>query len=537
MTVRRIFLILVVSFCGSNLVGQTFNRPVIEDFPNYEFRKYGNPNAEGYFLLTPVFLSPQFFWRYLAMIDDDGYLVWSAKKESFQVANFEYHPDYEVFSFATNDNATSKMKFYIMDSSFSLIDSVVPTTGNRTDIHDFRILENGNYLISGITTTNEDLSAYTFNGTQGANPTVVVSFVLQEFENGSLVFDWKSIDHIHPHEFVETYSYNPADFDYVHGNAVEEDANGDFWVSMRHTDAIYNIDRTTGEILWTLGGNSNQFDFTNDDGFSGQHDVRVLDNGNITLFDNGNSRTAPRFSRAVEYELNHDDSTATLVWEYIDEYDSYSRAMGSFRSYDNGEKTIGYGLCYRPTSNFIHINEQDEMLSELLFQDSVVSYRALRCELPFSLNRPVISCNTVNNETTLTAPSGYSAYKWSTGEETQQITVSNIDTFQVWVNQGIGMIGSEPFFLVDLVNPCGFMSTDEIETDLNQLIVTNSAAGIFETRANGKLTVVNSLGQVVLSKGVVGSSTTNIANQPKGVYLLVLDTENGTRQTKRFLKL
>ncbi|MGB0369091.1 MAG: aryl-sulfate sulfotransferase, partial [Flavobacteriales bacterium] len=430
---KQIFTLIILIGSSLNLVGQIFNRPIPEDFPKYEFRKPGTSSSEGYFLFTPIRLFQQSAPRHLAMFDDDGYLTWSANKGTTRCANFEYHPEFEVFSFASDDNSTSEMKFHIMDLSFSLIDSVVPTAGNQTDIHDFRILDNGNYLISGITSTNEDLSSYTFNGVQGANPTTVLSFVLQEFENGNLVFDWKSIDHIHPEEFIETYNYDSTGFDYVHGNAVEEDADGDFWISMRHTDALYKIDRVTGEILWTLGGQSSDFDFVNDDGFSGQHDIRVLPNGNLTLFDNGNSRSAPRFSRAVEYELDFTDSTATPVWEYQNEFNSYSRAMGSFRTNADDEHTIGYGFCYRPVSNLIHLDSQDEIISELLFQDSVVSYRALRAELTAPIERPEIVCAVAANQTTLSAPSGYSTYKWSTGELTQQITVSETDTYQVWV--------------------------------------------------------------------------------------------------------
>jgi hypothetical protein len=530
---RYLFLLILASVFMNNTFGQIFNRPVPEGFPNYEFRKPGVSSSDGHFLMTPVFPSPESLIRHMCIVDDAGYLAWFAGDGTAVRTNFEYHSGYGLFSFA---NPSNTIKFFLMDEMMEVIDSVLPANNYLTDIHEFRILENGNYLITGTTITSEDLSGYIFNGVSGGISTPVRSLVIQEFEEGDLIFDWKSIDHIHPEAFIDGYNFDSNNFDYVHGNAVEEDSEGNFLVSMRHTDAIYKIDRSTGEVIWVLGGSFNQFDFTNDDGFSGQHDVRVLANGNITLFDNGNNRIAPRFSRVVEYEMNYLDYTATRVWEYTDEYNSYSRAMGSFRVSEDGERIIGFGFCNRPASNFIHLDEQDEIISELLFQDTVVSYRALRSEFDFELNRPVISCSNVNNQVILTAPSGHTSYKWSTGEETQQISVSAPGTYQVWANKGIGMIGSEPFFLTDPTNPCGFVSNDMVENDGEQLIISKSNTGIFEVQTTGQVTVLNSLGQTVLEIMSTGSSNIDISNQPEGLYFIVLKRENSKRLTKRFVK-
>ena len=74
------------------------------------------------------------------------------------------------------------------------------------------------------------------------------------------------------------------------------------------------FNRNTGAIIWRLGGKNNQFSFINDTiGFSHQHAIRRLENGNISLFDNGNYHSPP-FSRAIEYSLNENNKTATLVW-------------------------------------------------------------------------------------------------------------------------------------------------------------------------------------------------------------------------------
>ena len=49
------------------------------------------------------------------------------------------------------------------------------------------------------------------------------------------------------------------------------------------------IDKSSGKVIWNLGGKKNEFEFINDEmKFSHQHSIRKLENGNIILFDNGN---------------------------------------------------------------------------------------------------------------------------------------------------------------------------------------------------------------------------------------------------------
>jgi len=91
---------------------------------------------------------------------------------------------------------------------------------------------------------------------------------------------------------------------------ISYDNDGNLLISSRHLDEITKINRTTGSIIWRLGGKNNQFAFPNDSlGFSHQHAIRRIGNENILLFDNGNFRgisgsqpdtTAEFYSRAVE---------------------------------------------------------------------------------------------------------------------------------------------------------------------------------------------------------------------------------------------
>src|SRR5262249_25533915 len=223
-------------------------------------------------------------------------------------------------------------------------------TGNGyfTDLHDLQILPNGHALMMSYDPQPVDMSAVVPGGNPNAT---VVGLVLQELDTDkNVVFQWRSWDH-----FAITDAPSPRatltgpTVDYVHGNAIELDQDGNWLLSSRHMSEITKIDRQTGEIMWRLGLNAlnNQFTFVGDDrGFSHQHDIRRLPNGHITLFDNGNYLN-PVYSRAVEYGLDEVNKVATLVWEHRNSPDVYSGFMGDAQRLEDGGTVIGWAAPSR----------------------------------------------------------------------------------------------------------------------------------------------------------------------------------------------
>ena len=105
--------------------------------------------------------------------------------------------------------------------------------------------------------------------------------------------------------------------DFTHMNYVNIDpVDHNYLLSIRHSCSILKVSRTTGEIIWRLGGPANDFEFIGEDEdnapyyFRAQHSVHRLANGNILFFDNGgagrNAIDVPErtYSRAVEYHLD-----------------------------------------------------------------------------------------------------------------------------------------------------------------------------------------------------------------------------------------
>ncbi len=117
---------------------------------------------------------------------------------------------------------------------------------------------------------------------------------------------------------------------------------------MRHTDAIYKIDKRTGKIVWKLGGTPTEEslevrgDPMGDYPFGGQHDVRAAGKDKITLCDN-QTQSDNLQPRAVKYKINEKKGTARLIDSLIDPDVGFSLCCGSARLVDDGYWLIGFG--------------------------------------------------------------------------------------------------------------------------------------------------------------------------------------------------
>ena len=76
-------------------------------------------------------------------------------------------------------------------------------------------------------------------------------------------------------------------------------------------------------------------------GFSAQHSVRSLPNGNLLIFDNGSSHSSPH-SRAVEYQLDLSAHTAALVWSFTHAPPVWTMFTGSVQRFQNGNTLVGW---------------------------------------------------------------------------------------------------------------------------------------------------------------------------------------------------
>lgn len=278
------------------------------------------------------------------------------------------------YTYFTTPNA-----YMIMDSTGAVVDSVKAGNGYAVDGHDLQLLPNGHWLLMAYDWQRVDMSLVVPGGDPDA---LVGGLIVQELDAArNVVFQWSSWDHIPITEMVDCAgSLTSSRIDYMHGNAVEEDLDGNILVSSRHLSQIIKIDRDTGDVIWQLGLNAkaNDFTFLNDDrGFSMQHDIRRLPNGDITLFDNADC-LSPVYSRAVEYALDEVNMTATMVWEYRTSPDTYGPFMGNVQRRDSQGTMIGWGGT-EPDPKLTDLNPDGSVGLELGFQSiSMWTYRAFR---------------------------------------------------------------------------------------------------------------------------------------------------------------
>lgn len=266
------------------------------------------------------------------------------------------------------------LAFFEMDSSYTIVDNYTCGNGYDTDLHELRLLPNGHALLMGYDPQIVDMSKIVPNGDSAAT---VTGLIIQELDrNKNVVFQWRSWDHFQITDATHE-DLTAAAIDYVHGNALELDGDGNVILSSRHMDEITKINRSTGETMWRMGGKNNQFTFVNDSiGYSHQHAIRRLSNGHFTVFDNGNYHT-PQFSRALEYDVDETNKIASLVWQFRNTPDQFSLAMGYVQRLSNGNTLIGWGDS-KPAVTEVQSN--GKKVFEMSLPDQVVSYRAYRYE-------------------------------------------------------------------------------------------------------------------------------------------------------------
>jgi hypothetical protein len=136
--------------------------------------------------------------------------------------------------------------------------------------------------------------------------------------------------------------------DWTHSNSLDVLPNGDILVSNRHLNQVVAIKPDFSGADWKLGGVGSDFTFPNpSDQFYHQHYVKMLPNGNLLLFDNGNLRPdveGGQYSRAEELKLDFNTMQATKVWEYRNSPDLFSSAVGSVIRLDNGDTVVDFGV-------------------------------------------------------------------------------------------------------------------------------------------------------------------------------------------------
>jgi len=430
-----------------------------QNFPPMQVTVFDSSATTGYYFFAPYNSNPpNQYQRPQLILDRFGKIVWyrilPGLTPSTTTYDFKVQPDHSMSFYSLNSS-----KYCVMDSTFTVKDSLGSANGYPIDVHDLQILPNGHYMLMAQEARNMNLAAYHFFGLNhnlaGGTNAEVTGVVIQEFdENKNLVWQWKAHDHFAFNDVDSMFLISPTKVDWTHANAIEQDDDGNILLSSRHFDEITKINRQTGDIMWRLGGKRNQFTFVNDPlKFSGQHDIRRLSNGHVTVYDNGLYHNPP-IARALEYDLDEVAKTATLVWDFSFNSGIYSVAVGSHQALPNGNHLIDFGNINGGYPWFVLVKPDKSIAMEISY-DGYTSYRAFNYDtLPWLLNRPSVNCYKSGNDYFLEAEPGHAQYLWSTGASSQAIQVSDTGEYWVFVPYGAGYLSSEHIVVTDPANPC-----------------------------------------------------------------------------------
>jgi hypothetical protein len=339
----------------------------------------------GYLFLAPKQVDAQ---PGPLIVDDDGEVVWAHPVDEgaaadFRVQTYEGEPVLTWYE-GTSEDGYGQGEFVIADESYEEIARVRAGNGLDGDLHEFQLTDEGTALILAYELAEADLTAV-----DGPADGYVLDNHVQEVDvaTGEVLLDWNARDHVDiadsARELVDDAAASDDEqdedgsedhpFDWFHVNSVSEDGDDTLLVSARHTHAIYAIDRTTGELRWTLGGRSSDFSLDDEARFFWQHDARRQPDGTISLFDNQANPPMADQSRGLVLDVDEAAGEATVVREIVHPDGVLSPSQGNLQMLEGGGVVVGWGSEGRVTE----YGPDDEVVFDMTWAPAD-SYRVYR---------------------------------------------------------------------------------------------------------------------------------------------------------------
>ena len=332
--------------------------------------------APGYVFAAP-FMGPG---AYGPMIfDNAGRLVWFHRVPAgedaadFKVQSYRGKKDLTWWQGKTIMLGYGLGEDVIANSSYHTVAVVKAGNGLPTDEHEFTVLPNGAALITAYSPVQASLSP-----AGGASSGIAVDCAVQEIDihTGLVMWEWHSLGHV---DVSQSYSKPPATpngyYDYFHINSVQQLKEGNFLISARNTWGAYELNAHTGQIIWQLGGKRSTFKLGPNVQFAYQHHVRMLPNGEISVFDDEGAPTIHAPTRGEFVKLDTKARTATLAGQLVRSTGPLiTGSQGDVQSLPNGNWMLGWGGL----PNLTEFNAQGQIVFDAQFPAGEMSYRVYR---------------------------------------------------------------------------------------------------------------------------------------------------------------
>jgi hypothetical protein len=261
----------------------------------------------------------------------------------------------------------------ILNSAYQQIGRVYAGNGFKADLHDFHLTPLQTAVLTVFDPINCDLSAV-----GGPSHGAATDSIFQETDlrTGLVRREWHSLDHVGLSD-----SYSPAHststewpFDFFHINSVDQLADERTLISARNTSALYELNTLTGQVLLRVGGKHSDVTLARGAAVAYQHDATLLENGTISIFDNGADPKVHSQSRGLVVAINAQAKTDTVVAQYEHPSALSSGSQGNIQQLANGDVFVGWGS--RPY--FSEFSATGALLLDGHMHGSYQSYRTYR---------------------------------------------------------------------------------------------------------------------------------------------------------------
>lgn len=343
----------------ANLSLSTFYiRCLPTDYPNFTSQELGSPQAAFYVVKpsTLALFGPNPPVQYITIFDNQGVPVWWTPDGAGFDAGILRNNDVTSIVNRTRPQVLVRNLDGQLVAGLNAVNEGSSTSFYAADGHDVQLLPNGDYLFGEIQTSQGDLSF--MGGTP--NETISDQVLEEETPSGQLVWHWDIAQHV-PLTCADppfwSSDLNPTGLalapgvDIYHWNSIQEIGNN-VLISMRNCDALFLIDKKTGNIIWKLGGTQtpqsltilNPNNYPNGTNLSGQHFARFYGGTTtqVTVHDNGTM--AGRAPRALRFVISLAHRTATLVEDVSDPSVPFSACCGSAMKLPGGNWVASWGF-------------------------------------------------------------------------------------------------------------------------------------------------------------------------------------------------
>ncbi|MGH2877193.1 MAG: arylsulfotransferase family protein [Solirubrobacteraceae bacterium] len=318
------------------------------------------------------------------VLDRAGRLVWflpvsdkgSAARRAFnvRVQSYRGQPVLSWFEGAVV-SGHGQGHYEIWDQHYRRIAQVHGADGLFGDLHEFVITDRGTALFTCYGQAEGQIPVHKGTGMrQGAFFYGVAQEV--DIATGKLLFQWRSIDHVPVADSFHTPPpANPlVPWDYFHINSIAVDpTDQNLLISSRNTWTVYKVDRSSGAVIWRLGGKHSDFRVARRGHFAFQHDVTLHPGGLLTIFDNeGGPPMEARQSRGLVLRLDERRRRASFVRSYVHHPSVLSPALGSVEPLAGGGAFVGWG----DSSWFTEYDSRGHVVLDGHLPSGCISYRA-----------------------------------------------------------------------------------------------------------------------------------------------------------------